>query len=136
MDERTACALLKQRFEAAGYNIVENRPFEENGISFEIDGYDAEARVGYEYISAEAGDSWDVDGSVVAAMDERHKKGEIHILFVDEADAAEIEERADKFLASLKKTKKLAAKKAVAKKEPAAKKKEPAAKKATAKKKA
>ncbi len=135
MDERTACALLKQRFEAAGYNIVENRPFEENGISFEIDGYDAEARVGYEYISAEAGDSWDVDGSVVAAMDERHEKGEIHILFVDEADAADIEERADKFLASLKK-KKPAAKKAVAKKEPVAKKKAPAAKKAPAKKKA
>lgn len=103
MDERNACALLKQRFEAAGFKIEENRPFEEEGIAFEIDGFDPEARVGYEYISAEAADSWDVDADVQAALEARRKKGEVHILFVDEADAAELGERADAFLAGLKK---------------------------------
>ena len=134
MDERNACALLKQRFEAAGFKIEENRPFEEEGIAFEIDGFDPEARVGYEYISAEAGDSWDVDGDVQAALEARRKKGEVHILFVDEADAAELGARADAFLAALKKPakKKPAAKKkepAAPKKEPAAPKKKPAARK-------
>ena len=128
MDERNACALLKQRFEAAGFKIEENRPFEEEGVAFEIDGFDPEARVGYEYISAEAGDSWDVDGDVQAALEARRKKGEVHILFVDEADAAELGERADAFLAGLakKKTKKPAAAKPKA---PAAPKKKPAARK-------
>jgi hypothetical protein len=134
MDERNACALLKQRFEAAGFKIEENRPFEEEGVAFEIDGFDPEARVGYEYISAEAGDSWDVDGDVQAALEARRKKGEVHILFVDEADAAELGARADAFLAALKKPakKKPAAKKkepAAPKKEPAAPKKKPAARK-------
>ena len=127
MDERNACALLKQRFEAAGFKIEENRPFEEEGVAFEIDGFDPEARVGYEYISAEAGDSWDVDGDVQAALEARRKKGEVHILFVDEADAAELGERADAFLAALVKKKPAKKKPAAAKKEPAAPKKKPAA---------
>ena len=139
MDERNACALLKQRFEAAGYRIEENRPFEEQGVAFEIDGFDPDARVGYEYISSEAGDSWDVGEEVVAAMEARREKGEIHILFVDEANAAELGERADAFLAALEQkpgkkggakvapAEKSAAKPAAAKKETAAKAK-PAAK--------
>ena len=132
MDERNACALLKQRFEAAGFKIEENRPFEEEGIAFELDGFDPAARVGYEYISSEAGDSWDVDADVQAALEARRKKGEVHILFVDEADAAQLEERADAFLAGLKppakKKRAPAAKKDPVKKQPAKKesaKKEP-----------
>jgi len=110
MDERNACALLKQRFEAAGFHIEENRPFDEAGVQFEIDGFDPEARVGYEYISSEAGDGWDVDAKVVAALEARREKGEVHVLFVDEADASRLGELADAFLASLAKPKKPAAK--------------------------
>jgi hypothetical protein len=47
MEERKACALLKARFEAAGFHIAENVMFDEDHIRFEIDGYDANARVGY-----------------------------------------------------------------------------------------
>jgi hypothetical protein len=130
MDERNACALLKQRFEAAGFHIEENRPFDEAGVQFEIDGFDPEARVGYEYISSEAGDGWDVDATVVAALEARRKKGEVHVLFVDEADAARLGELADAFLASLApkpkkpaaKPKKAAAPKAKPKAKPAKKK--------------
>ena len=68
MDERKACTRLKQRFEAAGFAIAENRMFEEPGIRFEIDGFDAKRRVGYEYLTGEAGDGWDVDGDVIAAL--------------------------------------------------------------------
>ena len=121
MDERAACQLLKQRFEAAGFHIEENRPFEEDGVRFEIDGFDPAARVGYEYITREAGDDWDVDGDVIAALAARRDKGELFVLVVDERDApdaAALAARAAEFLAALPA-------KPAAKKKPAAAKKKP-----------
>ncbi len=47
MQEREACALLKARFEAAGLHIAENVMFDEAGVRFDMDGFDAAARVGY-----------------------------------------------------------------------------------------
>lgn len=105
MEERAACALLRARFEAAGFHIEENRAFDEAGIRFEIDGFDAEHRVGYEYLTAEAGDGWDVDGTVIAALEARKQRGELFVLVVDEADAPDLEslgERADAFLDELR----------------------------------
>ena len=104
MEERAACALLKARFEQAGFRIAEHQSFDENGIRFEIDGFDAERRVGYEYVTEEAGDGWDVDGDVIAALEARRKNGELHILVVDEAqapDEASLRRRADAFIAEL-----------------------------------
>jgi hypothetical protein len=106
MTEREACALLKSRFEEAGYRIAENQPFAEAGVQFEIDGYDAAARVGYEYITDEAGDGWDVDGSVIATLDEHRKQGDLHILIIDETaapDAAALDRAARAFLLELPK---------------------------------
>src|SRR5215813_13877617 len=105
MDERTACAVLKQRFEQAGFHIEENRPFDEDGVHFEIDGFDSASRVGYEYVTAESGDGWDVDGDVIATLDTRRQKGELYVLVVDEAkapDEAALGREADAFLAELK----------------------------------
>jgi hypothetical protein len=104
MDERAACQLLKRKFEEAGYHIEENQAFDEGGVQFDIDGYDADARVGYEYTTREAGDGWDVDGDVVAALADRRKKGELFVLVVDEddaPDAAALEARAAAFLREL-----------------------------------
>jgi hypothetical protein len=104
MDERAACALLKARFEAAGFQIQENRPFDEAGVTFEIDGYDPARRVGYEYVTAEAGDGWDVDGDVIETLAEQRRKGELFVLVVDEAeapDAATLTSKVDAFLATL-----------------------------------
>src|SRR6185369_10755671 len=106
MTERDACALLKARFEAAGYKIAENQPFDEDGVTFEIDGFDADARVGYEYVTEEAGDSWDVDGDVIAALEDRRAKGEVFILIATEGDApdaASLETVARTFLERLQK---------------------------------
>jgi hypothetical protein len=137
MTESEACALLKARFEKAGYAIAENVPFDEGGVRFDIDGFDAGKRVGYEYITDEAGDTWDVDGDVVAALDARRAAGELFVLVVAEAsapDAKALGRAADEFLATLAnggghaaKPKKAAPKKAAPKK-PAAAKKQPAAK--------
>ena len=73
-------------------------------IHFEIDGFDADKRVGYEYLTAEAGDSWDVDGEVVSALHARREAGELFILVVDEADAPDADSLgrvADMFLTQL-----------------------------------
>jgi hypothetical protein len=87
VEERIACAQLKQRFEAAGFHIKENQPFDEHGVRFDIDGFDAARRVGYEYVTAEAGDGWDVDDDVIAALADRRTRGELHVLVIPEADA-------------------------------------------------
>jgi hypothetical protein len=104
MQERVACAQLKARFEAAGFHIAENVMFDEDGVRFEIDGFDAEARVGYEYVTDEAGDSWDVDATVQDALAARRDKGELFVLVVTETeapDAAALDKRAASFLAEL-----------------------------------
>jgi len=104
MTERQACALLKAAFERAGYTIEENRAFDEDGVHFEIDGYDEDRRVGYEYVTREAGDDWDVDGEVIAKLAERRARGDLFVLVVDEReadDAAALERAAGAFLASL-----------------------------------
>jgi len=106
MEERKACALLKARFEAAGFHIAENVMFEEDGMRFEMDGFDADARVGYEYVTDEAGDSWDVDDAVQAALAERRAKGDLFVLVVNETEAPDADslgKRADAFLAELPK---------------------------------
>ena len=134
MTEQSACALLKARFEKAGYDIEENVAFDEDGVAFEVDGFDAEKRVGYEYITEEAGDTWDVDNEVIAKLAARRDAGELFILVVDEkdaADAAALGRAADVFLEQLAEADAKPAKKAPAKKA-AAKKAEP--KKAPAKK--
>ncbi|MDB4956362.1 MAG: hypothetical protein JWO36_3931 [Myxococcales bacterium] len=104
MEERKACALLKHRFEAAGFFIEENQPFDEGGVRFDIDGYDSKLRVGYEYVTREAGDDWDVDGTVIAALEDRMKKGELYVLVIDETKAPDeksLSKAADAFIAEL-----------------------------------
>jgi len=132
MTEKDACALLKARFEKAGYDIEENVAFDEDGIAFEVDGYDADKRVGYEYVTDEAGDSWDVGSDVVVALEAKRDAGELFILVVGEADApdaAALGRAADLFLGQLEvdkpKKKSAAPKKAAPKKKPAAPKKKP-----------
>jgi hypothetical protein len=138
MTERDACALLKARFEAAGYQIAENQPFDEDGVRFEIDGFDAGARVGYEYMTDEAGDTWDVDDAVVAALAAKLRAGTLSVLVIgenDAPDAAALARAADAFLKGLAPAKPAAAKapkKAAAANKPAAKK--PAAARPAAKK--
>ena len=105
MEERKACALLRSRFEAAGFTIQENRTFDEGGVRFEIDGFDPKHRVGYEYVTGEAGDGWDVDDRVIATLAERRAKRELHVLVVDEAaapDEAALDKAIEAFFAELR----------------------------------
>jgi hypothetical protein len=104
MTEREGCTLLKARFERAGFHVAENYALNETGLQFELDGFDAERRVGYEFVTEEAGDGWDVDDRVRAELAARAKRGELFVLVVDEADAPDapaLTAAADRFLATV-----------------------------------
>lgn len=86
MTEAEGAALLKQLFEAAGYTIVERFTFDEEGVFAELDGWDAAARVGYEYITSEAGDRIEFTPAAIEQLEARMKNDELHVLLVDEHD--------------------------------------------------
>jgi hypothetical protein len=103
MTELEGCAVLKARFEAAGCRIIENHPLGE--VPIELDGWDAERRVGYEWITTEAGDRDEVTPEVVAALEHKMAAGELYVLLVDEYDVdgpEELARAADRFLARLR----------------------------------
>ncbi len=104
MTEEAGCALLKSRFEAAGYAIAQRYLFDEEGVRVELDGFDPGARVGYEYLTAEAGDQFELTAEVVASLEARMAKSELFLLLIDEADAPSeqlLGMAADHFLAAV-----------------------------------
>lgn len=86
MTEAEGAATLKGLFEAAGYHIAERFTFDEDGVFAELDGWDADARVGYEYITSEAGDRLEFTPSAIATLEARMSRGELYVLLVDEHD--------------------------------------------------
>ena len=87
MTEAEGTALLLTRFTEAGYTIVPNFHFQEGDISVDLDGWDGSARVGYEYITAEAGDGRQFDPPTLARFESRMAKGELFVLLIDEHEA-------------------------------------------------
>jgi hypothetical protein len=93
--------LLEARFTEAGYTIVRDFRFQEGEIEVDLDGWDAEARVGFEYITREAEDRLQFDAPTLARLEERMEQGELAVLLVDDdqaVTAAELEEAAAGFL--------------------------------------
>ena len=80
-------ALLLAKFTAAGYAIASDFHFDEGGIVVDLDGWDAAARVGYEYITREADDHRQFDAETLARFEARMERGELTVLLVDELDA-------------------------------------------------
>jgi hypothetical protein len=104
VNEAEGNAILFARFVEAGYSIVKDFHFDENGIVVDLDGWDPAARVGYEYITAEAGDDLQFDAATLERFEQRMEKGELAVLLVDEHEAVTEEalERAAKgFLAAI-----------------------------------
>jgi hypothetical protein len=89
--EAEGTALLLARFTEAGYSIAPNFHFEEDAISVDLDGWDAAARVGYEYITAEAGDTRQFDPPTLARFEEKMEKGDLFVLLIDEHEAVTAE---------------------------------------------
>jgi len=156
LSETQACDLLARLFRDRGYKVVRNIPFHEHGVSFHIDGWDAQARVGFEFLTSEDDDHDDLTLREYQTLMSAQQRGELALFILDEVEplsATDLTAMANDFLDEVaeaiaaRKTrrkpvaKKAAAKKAAAKKpvakKPAAKKpaaKKPAAKKPAAKK--
>lgn len=105
IDERTGCALLKERFTQAGYDIQDNYAFAEGDVVFQMDGFDPARRVGFEYITTEAGDRQELHPGLLSALEQRLSQGHLHVLLIDEdeVDGAEaLRQAADRFLAHVR----------------------------------
>ena len=79
--------MLKRRFTAAGLAIQEHYDLREGAVTFHVDGFDPQRRIGYEYITTAAGDREEITPELVAALEERMGRGELFILLVDEAES-------------------------------------------------
>ena len=69
-----------------------------------MDGFDPEKRVGFEYVTTEAGDRDEVTSGLIAALDARMERGDLFVLIVDEEDAPDairLNEAAEGFLEEL-----------------------------------
>lgn len=101
MDERQGRALLRERFNAAGLTIREDYPFQEGDVAFSMDGYDPVARVGYEYVTTEAGDRQELTPAILTGLEALLREGRVQVLLIDEADVegpATLARAADRFL--------------------------------------
>jgi len=103
MTEEAGCALLKARFEKAGYTIAERHKVAIGGAEIELDGFDPAARIGYEYITTEAGDRTEITPAVLEALEDAMARDEFYVLLIDETDAPDerlLTVAADRFLAA------------------------------------
>lgn len=105
MTEREGCALLRGIFGAAGISIEEGFRFSEGGVDISLDGFDPARRIGYEYITTEAGDRDEVTPAIVATLEERMGRGELFVFLIDERDVggeADLRFAAEGFLQALR----------------------------------
>ena len=105
MTEAEGCAVLREAFTKAGFAITERFAFHEGGVALELDGWDEARRVGYEYITDEAGDRSEFTPANVTALEARMERGELYVLLVDEhdaEDAGELRAAAQAFLGALR----------------------------------
>jgi hypothetical protein len=86
LSEAAGCALLTKLFRARGYSIRRNVAFREKGISFDIDGWDAKARVGFEFLSSEKDDHDDLSLQEFERLKDAEHRGELFIFVVDEVE--------------------------------------------------
>jgi hypothetical protein len=105
LSEAEGRAVLREAFTAAGYKIVEDFDFEEDGVKVNLDGWDAAARVGYEYLTKEAHDREDFSLEEIGILHRRQRGQKLHLLLIDgegNPDREVIEYLAEKFLRELR----------------------------------
>lgn len=101
LSEAEGCDLLARLFRARGYTITRNVRFHEYGVEFDVDGWDAEARVGFEYLTSEDDDHDDLSLVEYQALMTEQRRGGLSLFIIDEVEpisAADLEEMANEFL--------------------------------------
>lgn len=92
ISERDGCQALARVFEQRGYAVARDVPLDLGGLCFNADGWDAAARVGFEYLTHEAGDHLDLSPPVIARLGELMERDELHMLLVDEHEIDTIDD--------------------------------------------
>jgi hypothetical protein len=92
LSEAEGCLLLTRLFRARGYAIARNVRFREYGVSFDIDGWDAKARVGFEFLSSEHEDHDDLTLAEFKDLMLAQQRGELAVFIIDEAEALSVAE--------------------------------------------
>lgn len=101
LSEIEGCDLLARLFRARGYACQRNVRFREYGVEFDIDGWDARARVGFEYLTSEDEDHDDLSLVEYKALMDEARRGGLSLFVIDEVEpisAADLEEKANEFL--------------------------------------
>jgi hypothetical protein len=101
LSETKACDLLARLFRARGYSIARNIPFREYGVSFHIDGWDAKARVGFEFLTSEDEDHDDLTLDEYKTLMAAQQRGELSLFVIDEVEplsTADLTEMTEEFL--------------------------------------
>lgn len=86
MREAEGRAVLRRCFEARGLTVNEDHRLHDEGVAITLDGYDPSRRVGYEFITTEAGDRDEVTTEVTIELERRMTAGQIAVFLVDEHD--------------------------------------------------
>lgn len=101
LSEEEGCDLLARVFRARGYAIKRNVRFKEYGVEFQVDGWDAKARVGFEFLSSEAHDHEELSLGEFKRLMAAQQRRELALFIVDESEqltAADLTAAADEFL--------------------------------------
>jgi len=101
LSETEACELLARLFRARGFRIVRNVLFREYGVEFHVDGWDAKARVGFEFMSSEDEDHIDLSLEEYQTLSDAQRRGELALFIIDEVEplsAADLVAEAADFL--------------------------------------
>jgi len=96
LSEVLGCQILKKVFAARGYRMESQYLLElPSGARVHLDGYDPEKKMGFEYITSEAGDRQELTPSVIEELEEAIEAGQFSLLLVDELDVSSQEELAE-----------------------------------------
>jgi hypothetical protein len=101
LSETEGCDLLSRLFRMRGYSITRNQQFREYGVEFHVDGWDAKARVGFEFLSSEDDDHDDLTLDEFQELSAAQQRGELSLFIIDEVEplsAADLAASANEFL--------------------------------------
>jgi len=109
LSEFDGCDLLAKLFRARGYAIKRNQLFREYGVEFHVDGWDPQARVGFEFLTSEDEDHDDLSLEEYKTLCDAQRRGELALFIIDEVEpvsardlAAEAHEFLDEVAAAVK----------------------------------
>lgn len=86
LSEFDGCDLLAKLFRARGYAIKRNQLFREYGVEFHVDGWDPQARVGFEFLTSEDEDHDDLSLEEYKVLCDAQRRGELALFIIDEVE--------------------------------------------------